>query len=715
MTQQQLAQSPSSEATRTEGYFKPIVSVATPLEHAQALWPGFELGHPVGNKSVLRNRYAGEGGLNSREQLLRRSAGHLTGHEGARCDELLFVRSNTTPQERASDVQEIKNYLMRLDGQEDKFLSVNTFFGRRRHDNLKCLTALILDLDLGKALAKGTNYHGDYMRLRQDALDILSSAGIPTPNFSVHSGKGVHLYWTFDRIVPAKAFTRWRACLKVMIELLAKVGADESVKDATRVLRLVGTINSTAPMHCRRVTSEVFVAERYSFDYLADQILPLTRSELDAQRLAKAQKLLDIGPEQARRRATVRTAGSGETKPGRRYSATAIDRLGDLTLLANAIYPEGIEQGKRDLYLFAATCHLAWICRPETLEGQMLKWKNEHIPTMTDDEAKLTMGTAIRRANEAHSDIASGIFKGVFDDARYVLSASTLWEQFGNDINRAGLLDQMKVILPTEVRQERKKAAQKAKSADHYTGLGIRQSNVEKARQAHELKAQGMTLRTIAQQLGVAPKTVGAWLAIDLNPVATTAMPPPEIPEPKDKSYPQDNAKPALLPKSFLNNGEALRVPLVPSLMGPALVSKIEKIRKISAQPPLTEQLKLIPRTDPIANQVGKPLELPSVGTKQWQHEPGTVIALRTLPVKEALKRLGLYYKVDDSYAPKDGAQSERVHVTTNEGQVVELVFTGLLWFDKTQGKGAYGCIDLAMHLMGWSVREALSHLDVKK
>jgi hypothetical protein len=697
--------------------FGPIHRIETPLEHAQALWPGFAIGNPFGNKSVLRNRSLGESGTDSREQLLRRSAGtHLTGHAGARCDELLFVRSNSTPQDKASDIGEIKNYLSRLEGQDDKFLSVNTFFGRRRHENLKCLTALMVDLDLGKAASKGSDYQGDFMRLRQDALDLLSGAGIPSPNFAVHSGKGVHLYWLFDQIVPAKAFPRWRVCMKVMIDLLAKVGADEAVKDATRVLRLVGTINTTAPMHCRRVTAEVLVSSRYSFDFLADQILPLTRSELDAQRLERAKKLLDIGPEQARRRVTVRPAGSGETKPGRRYSATAIDRLGDLSLLAKTAYPEGVHEGSRDKYLFAATCHLAWICRSETLEAQMLAWKSEHVPSITDDEAKLIMGAAIRRAHAAHEDIAAGIFKSVFDDARYVLSAGSLWEQFGDDINRAGLLDQMKVILPMELRLERKKAAQKAKSADHYTGQGIRQSNMPKAQRAHELKSQGLSLRGIAEQLGVAPKTVGAWLAIELNPAKDPAQPhvtpPPHSSPPASESYPQANTTIPLLPKSSLNNGEAKQFSPVPSLMGPALLKKIEKLRPKSLHQAPSEQLSLI---GPVVATINDAKPIESVERKVWIHDQAVVVALRQMPIEETLRRLGLYFKMDVGYSPKDSAKSTRLHVTMPEGHVIELVCTGLLWFDKSGQKGAFGSIDLAMHLMGWTVREALAHLHPEK
>lgn len=725
----QTAHSPTPGSTGAhKAFFVPVLSVDTPTQHVEALWPGFAQGHPIGNKSVLRNRSMEEGGADTRSQLVRRLS-PLIAHQGARCDELLYVRSNTSPKDRAADVQEIRNYLDRLHGQEDKFISVNTFFGRRRHDNLKCLTALVVDLDLGKALAKGNDYRGNFMALRQDALDLLSSAGIPIPNFAVHSGKGVHFYWLFDQFVPAHAFPRWRSCLKSLIELLARVGADEAVKDSTRVLRLAGTINSTAPMHCRRVTSEIFKPDRYSFDFLADQILPITREDLQAQRKAQAAKrLLEIGPEQARRRVVVRSASS-ESRPGRRYSATAIDRLGDLTLLAKTAYPDGVEDGKRDQYLFAATVHLAWICRADTLQAQMLEWKTAHIPSMSDEEAINTMGTAMRRAQEAHSDMAAGIFKSVFDDARYVLSSDYLWAQFGDDITRAGLTDQMRTIMPGDVRKERKKQKQKAKSADHYTGHGIRQSNLAKAQKAHALKEEGLTYRAIAQQLGVAPKTVSNWLATPLDasghpisPAAPTApSPPPQESQPIEASYPQDNTSSRLLPKSSLNNGVAKQVLRSPSLMGPALDLKNARFARLArSQAPKTAALpdSVVPQQIPlIAEQTPTPATTAGESSvrKLWRHQPANVVALRQLPIIQTIERLGLYFKVDGSYQPKDSVHSERLHVTLEQGQVVELVFTGLLWFDKTSKKGAFGSIDLAMHLMGWTVKEALSKLDQRE
>jgi hypothetical protein len=211
----------------------------------------------------------------------------------------------------------------------------------------------------------------------------------------------------------------------------------------------------------------------------------------------------------------------------------------------------------------------------------------------------------------------------------------------------------------------------------------------------------------------VAPKTISAWLAIELNPMATVTPTAISTPLAPDKSYPQSEALKPLLLKSSLNNGVAKQFSSGPSLMGPALVPKIENSsRKTPRQAP-TEQIPLIA---PAEQQAGPSARSTSnaVATKVWRHDQSKVVALRELPITETLKRLGLYFKADVGYVPKDSAKSERLHVTLQEGQVIELVYTGLLWFDKTREKGAFGSIDLAMYLMNWSVREALSKLHVK-
>ena len=732
---------------RSLGTLSPINRIDSPYEHALALWPGLDAGTPFGNKSILRDFSNSEWSLrskNNRLGLVRRSPEEQPDYK-TRVDDLLYVRRGGTHAETSDDLSSVVDYLQSLAGQQDKYISLNTFFGRRQHSHLKCLTALVVDLDLSKAAERANDYGGDFMRMRQDAMDAISEAGIPIPNFSVQTGKGVHLYWLFDRILPAQAFARWQACQKTLIQLLKSVGADEAIKDSARVLRLVGTVNSTAPMYCARVTSEIFNSDRYNFDFLADQVLPLSRQDLDQLRAARADKIKEIGIKQAAAGVAVKPAPGA--RRGRRFSSTAIGRLADLSRLATDLYPEGIPDGSRDKYLFAATCNLAWICRRETLETEVLAWKAKHVPSMSDKEALSMMGSAIRRAHAAYSLNEGKAFENIFDDERYVHSAESLWTTFGDDIKRAGLVDQMQLILPAGVLKERRRAARKAQRPDNYTGLGIRTSNVKSALDAHALRAGGASLREISDQLGFAPKTILAWLDIDQAELASapkkalaTAAPasaaaapttshasdPPRAP-----SYPQAPVQSGVLPKSNLNNGEAMRFLEASSLMGVAqglqihqptsveapkffenhVVERRRVAQGIPAEVPAGQQLLFGPAMPASKNTGDDRVKfLPATGRLR-RYPVELLQQLRELDPPALLHLVGLHFKVDAAYVPKRSVHTERIHVSLQDGQVIELVYTGAKWFDKRAGVGAYGGIDLVMHLMDLDFHKAVELL----
>ena len=87
---------------------------------------------------------------------------------------------------------------------------------------------------------------------------------------------------------------------------------------------------------------------------------------------------------------------------------------------------------------------------------------------------------------------------------------------------------------------------------------------------------------------------------------------------------------------------------------------------------------------------------------------------LRELEAPAVLDRLGLHFKVDAAYVPKRSGRSARIHVTLESGQVIELVFTGPKWFDKRAKVGAYGGIDLVMHLLDMDFHQAVEVLKLE-
>ena len=567
---------PRYKSKRIGPVLAPIGLITTPLEHVAALWPGFDQGKPEGSKAFFP------------------VPSKRNPHTAQQADESLFVRYKVTAADRAADLASITNFLRDAQGQPDKYISVNTFVGRRTHENLRNLTALAIDLDMSKSKVK---YEGDLAAVCQlsDAQDLISQAGIPSPNLAVSTGRGIHLYWMFDRMVPAAAFPRWKACMNQLIDLLKPIGADPMVRDTARVMRLVGTVNSRAywkdedgVIRQRTVVAQTLVPTRHSFDFLADQILPLTRAELEEQRKVNREKYklkvvaaIEAGKPLPKPRSLTPQELAGNSKTGR-YAAKALQRQADLELLASTVYPRGITEGNRDLYLFHASCNLAWTASSLTLERQILQFKNRFAPSLSNEETLATMGSVIRKAASAYKLLVTGSRVDIFDDPRYVLGDERMWTDFQRDIELAGLQGQMQAIVPTTVLAERAKSERKAKreasGADTYTGTGVRKSNLQAFEQAKEMRSNGSSLREIASALKKSAKTISLWLQPTTQPSAPsshdaqvsldetrntdTSIPLPipshatSEPPPTPQSYPQAASTAHLLPNGFVNNGE---------------------------------------------------------------------------------------------------------------------------------------------------------------
>jgi hypothetical protein len=90
--------------------------------------------------------------------------------------------------------------------------------------------------------------------------------------------------------------------------------------------------------------------------------------------------------------------------------------------------------------------------------------------------------------------------------------------------------------------------------------------------------------------------------------------------------------------------------------------------------------------------------------------DPAALDALRSMTVAETLDRLGLSWKRDPAFSPTKNPATVRLHVTVGDG-VVELLATGVRWYDVRECKGGGGAIDLTMHLCGLDFVGAVKRL----
>jgi len=128
----------------------------------------------------------------------------------------------------------------RYAGVEDCYISMNTFFQNDRHtDKLKRLCNLYVDLDIYKSAYRDMPKEGIVQILRDEYI----GTKIPEPTFIIDSGNGMYLIWHL-RNEDRKALPRYLAIENYLIDTLSEFGADKACRDASRILRVPGTVNS---------------------------------------------------------------------------------------------------------------------------------------------------------------------------------------------------------------------------------------------------------------------------------------------------------------------------------------------------------------------------------------------------------------------------------------------------------------------------------------
>ncbi|EBB2392677.1 replication protein [Salmonella enterica subsp. enterica serovar Worthington] len=228
-----------------------------------------------------------------------------------------------------------------IDRTRDTWLTQAEFMRpNRRVVNLARIGLLFADLDTYRQpWAAGRSPE----QLAAAVLFHCAQEGIPAPSLLVYSGRGIQAKWLLDGTIPRQALPRWNACQRYLVDRLAGMGADPQAKDASRVLRLVETVNSKSGETCRVVHVEAGQDGqpiRYSFEYLAEMLLPVARWTIEQQRRDRAE----------RRQLKLLPGGKADNLRGFSGRQLAWDRLEDLRKLAEL--RGGVREGERMQHLF---------------------------------------------------------------------------------------------------------------------------------------------------------------------------------------------------------------------------------------------------------------------------------------------------------------------------------------------------------------------------
>lgn len=305
-------------------------------------------------------------------------------------------------------------------GGTDRFISVNEFHSWRLVRLLKTLRACYVDLD------GCTDW--------RVALDLCDQLGLP-PSYLVTSGRGVHLYWLMEA-TPGRALPVWQAVQRKLIALFSALGADPACADSTRVLRLVGTVNSKTGTE---VLGYLITPGYWTLHDLADRVLGERPARGVVTSLTKARSARAV------------------------HQATGTFRLWhsryvDLCTIADYhgfMRPQGIPEGSRDAMLFLLADSLSWFTRSDTLAAEIAGVARVYVPTLSEREVKTYTQPILQRAVMA-AEGKTIEWEGKQVDPRYRFRTSTIRDWLG-ELLVPELESRLKVLLPQGVLDERER------------------------------------------------------------------------------------------------------------------------------------------------------------------------------------------------------------------------------------------------------------------
>jgi len=344
-------------------------------------------------------------------------------------------------------------------GQSDRFISVNEFHGWRLVRLLKSLRALYIDIDGSTDL--------------EHARELLRDARLPNPTAAVWSGRGLHLYWMHDPL-PAKALPVWQRCQDALHAALAPMGADAKAKDCTRVLRLLGSVNSRSG---DTVHGRVLDPQPYGWQHLADEIL--------------GSRIVRVPGE-------VRSFAAAQARRGERaYTGSIYDwwhtvyqdllRIGEGHLLG------GVPEGYRNDWLFLSAVALSWFAHPQTIAAELKAQARAWTPGLSASEVASALKQPLLRAQRA----AAGErveWHGQERDPRYWYRRSTLLEHMAPIIRPdMGL---RAIITDDERAQHRREIEQARSPRDRVAEGRYATKKADSTERAKPWEALGISRRT---------------------------------------------------------------------------------------------------------------------------------------------------------------------------------------------------------------------------
>ena len=396
----------------------------------------------------------------------------------------LLVGDGKTKRQSSHRLTDMPTVLRLVDKKRDSWLSQGEFMApNRRVVNLARIGLLFSDLDTYNCdWAQGKNPD----QLAQAVLFGCADAGIPEPSILIYSGRGIQAKWLLDGPLPRQALPRWNACQKQLVSSLRPWGADPAARDASRVLRLVDTVNTKSGAVCRVIhvnEGPDGLPKRYDFENLCEWILPIARGDIEDAKRSR----------ELRKEALKLVQGSAPVKRLKGFSGRQLswDRLEDLRKLANL--RGGVAASMKTTTLF---WQLNFLLLSGATNSQLMYHEAaalaKHInPAWSYRTPELSTLYAKAKAHEAGELVEHGAHKL---SPLYTPKNDTL-------INIFQITDEEQAQLKTIISPAMAAARHRARDTVRRRAAGMNEKGA-RLEKAKGLRAQGATWEVVAKECG---------------------------------------------------------------------------------------------------------------------------------------------------------------------------------------------------------------------
>jgi hypothetical protein len=413
--------------------------------------------------------------------------------------------------QRSYPLREMPQIIENLDQTRDTWISQAEFIRQsRRVVYLLRLNLCFVDLDTYKTPWKSYSPEAMASLIRGFCQD----EDIPEPSLILFSGRGLQVKWLFERPLPRAALPRWNAVQRQLVERLKRFGADPSARDASRLLRLVDTVNTRSGERVRVLWVNTSQGEiiHYGFDLFSEWLLPVDRDVIRKEK-----------EDREERRQAFQLLKGGRTGNLRPFSGRQVawDRLEDLRTLANlrGWTTNGIPHGYRSKYIHWS---LNFLLLSGAVHSSQLFYEaqalvREVCPALPQD-VRSVLSTLYSKA-QAYEAGEKVEYAGRTYPPLYTPRNSTIMELFAITDEEG---KKLKTIITKEEAARRHRERNRLSgcqrrrelgAVDRATYLRIVEQRTEQCRaQARLLRAKGLSIRQVAKEMGLPVTTVQYYL-----------------------------------------------------------------------------------------------------------------------------------------------------------------------------------------------------------